>query len=1017
MLLNYRRLRPVIITALAALFSQLMSGQGYVLTYYNSKSGIGHDNVRTIVTDSSGFIWMATWDGLTRYDGTDFVNYFHDPADSTSIPYFSVSHIAVDSEDNLWVATDNVILSLFDRATEEFGTVRSLGGVLLDDLVYFKQGPDGYLWLLLQKGILRYHPETKETVFHPWRAGSIEIPEMHPFRYQIEFQDNGNLWMVGHDIIEAETGFDSTTGEHFSAIKAIYPLERLPGRIGTFFTDAGKARIVNDKEGNTWLASLSGLFRLDRETGVFREYGGSFQKISFEGNKPLVFYNHESGLKVYQPGNDSLISIPGNICALPTEYFFHDSGMLWISRSFEGGTPAGVVKIVLTPSEFRHINPFPLNSSELNVFGIIRDEKGGLWLAARDRNYLIRIRPDGHEEKINVLNEKEQTDLWHPRSFLPDTGGLWIGYYFWKLVRYDLQTGRMEQHFPARWVHTMCYDGQGNILIADAGIVSYNPASGKSVRLFSVDDSINIFTLHRQDNILWAGCSHSCLIRYDMISGQLEQIRIARGMTNIEDICDGSEGILWLATLGSGVCRYETSTGEKTYYTTASGLSNNTTYSLIRDQQGNIWVSTNNGLSAINHKNGRIRTFGENDGLMIHEFNSDASWVTEEGKFLFGGVGGAVEFDPAEVIQEQAGTADRKIIVLNLEVSAIRRALNVPAYRADTVTLDKGDDNFHLSFVVPEYRHPEMIRYRYRLGGESNNWYYTDHTDRNINFSNLRPGWHSLDIEATDVNGSWSVKKNLVIRIKPRFHETLAFRVIIPFLVLLLLTLISWIILRQVYQRESQKRDMLRHQALRGQMNPHFIFNALNSINFFISNNDRLSANRYIADFSKLIRTVMNNMNEDFVKLSAELVALEDYLKIEHLRFGDKFDYKISIQQGLQTEAFMVSPGLIQPFVENAIWHGVMGLDERKGHILIDLRMREGILVCTVEDDGVGRARSEAMKDKSLPRRSKGISLATDRLKIINNLLVSNYRLTITDLYPEHSETGTRVEIEMPVSS
>ena len=755
---------------------------------------------------------------------------------------------------------------------------------------------------------------------------------------------------------------------------------------------------------------------LDRESGVFREHGADVHDISFESEKPLVFYNHESGLRIWQPENDSVITIPRNICALPTGYFFHDSGMLWVSRSMDGGTPAGVVKLIFTPTEFRHINPFPLSQGELNVFGVIRDENGGLWLAARDRNYLIRIRPDGQADKINILNERDLTGLWHPRSFLPDTGGLWIGYYFNKLIRYDLATGRIEEHFPARWVHTICHDGKGNIIVGDAGAVSYNPSTGKSERLFAVGDSINIFTFHRQENILWAGCSHSQLLRYDLNTGELGYIRIARGMTNIEDICEGNEGILWLATLGSGVCRYNISTGEKTYYTTASGLSNNTTYSLLRDNSGNIWASTNHGLSVINHSSGLIRTFGENDGLMINEFNSDASWVTEKGKFIFGGVGGAVEFDPAEVNRDHSGTSDRRIIILELEVSALKRILREPVYRADTINLQKGDDNFHLSFVVPEYRHPDMIRYRYRLGGEANNWYYTDHKDRNINFSNLRPGWHTLDIEATDVNGSWSIKKNLVIRIKPRFHQTMAFRVITPFMILLLLSLLGWTIIKQFHQRERQKRDMLRHQALRGQMNPHFIFNALNSINFFISNNDRLSANRYIADFSKLIRTVLNNMNEDFVKLSAELGALEDYMKIEHLRFGDKFNYVIRIEEGLQAESFKVSPGLIQPFVENAIWHGVMGLDERKGHILIDLRMRDGILVCTVEDDGVGRTRSEAMKDKSLPRRSKGISLATDRMKIINSLMISNYRLTITDLHPDRIETGTRVEIEMPVA-
>jgi streptogramin lyase len=997
-------------------FSLSVSGQGYVLTHYKSKSGIGHDNVRTIVADSSGFIWMATWDGLTRYDGTDFVNYFHDPADSTSLPYFSVSNIVVDREDNIWVSTDNGLLSSFNRATEEFSLVRSLGGVVLDDLTHFIQGPDGYMWFLLEKGVLKYHPGTGETFFHPWKAGEDGLRPMPHFSYRLEFRENGDLWLVGPEVIEAEVGRNQATGEYFAVMKGIYPLDRLPDRIGTFFGEAGAGRIVNDTEGNLWLASLTGLFILDREKGIFREYGGSLRSISFSDSKPIVFYNHESGLNIQLPGKNSLITIPRNICALPTSYFFHDTGILWFSHNMEGGTPAGVVKVIFTPSEFRHISPFPLESSELSVFGVIKDERGGLWIAARDRNYLIRTDPGGKAERIHILDDKELTELWHPRSFLPYSGGIWIGYYYKKLIRYDLGTGRMEEHQPARFVHTICYDMEGNILVADSGIVRYNPVTRKLTRLFSVGDSINLFTFHRQDDILWAGGSNSYLLKYDLSTSEHEFIRITSGITNIEDICDGDNGILWLATLGSGVCRYDTSTGEKLFYTTASGLSNNTTYSLLRDQLGNIWVSTNHGLSVINPSSGLIRTFGENDGLLIHEFNSDATWITQEGKFIFGGVGGAVEFDPEEVMQEQQGTGNRKIIILDLQVSALKRILKEPVYKADTIILNQGDDNFHLSFVVPEYRHPEMIRYRYRLNGNGENWYYTDYNDRNINFSNLRPGWYNLEIEATDINGSWSNTRNLAIRIKPYFYQTMAFRVITPLITLFLLSFLTWMVIKQMRQRERQKRDMLRHQALRGQMNPHFIFNALNSINYFISNNDRLSANRYIADFSKLIRTILNNMNEDFVKLSAEIAALEDYLKIEHLRFGDKFDYVIESDPGLRQDTVRVSPGLIQPFVENAIWHGVMGLTGRKGRIRISLEMRDGILVCIVEDDGVGRTRSEAMKDSTLPRKSRGISLATDRMKIINNIMLTNYRIIITDLYPDLFETGTRVEIEMPVA-
>ena len=502
---------------------------------------------------------------------------------------------------------------------------------------------------------------------------------------------------------------------------------------------------------------------------------------------------------------------------------------------------------------------------------------------------------------------------------------------------------------------------------------------------------------------------------FDLETGNNKCIRIIKGITNIEDICAGDDGNLWLATLGTGVCRYNPVTDEKHFYTTSSGLSNNTTYSILKDKKGNIWVSTNYGISVINPESGLIRVFSENDGLRIHEFNSDAAWETDDGMFLFGGVGGAVEFDPEQLLGNQVVAHQNHIIIKELEVSAKRKILDIPVYKADTVILDKGENNFHISFVIPDYRDPEKIRYRYRIGPEPETWYYTDHSDRNINFSNMLPGWHTLEIQSTDIVGEWGNPRIITLFLRPHFYQTLFFRISLPLTIVLFFGLISFMFFNYYHHREQQKRDMLRHQALRAQMNPHFIFNALNSINYFISNNDRLSANRYISDFSKLIRNVLNNMNEDYVRLGAELDSVEEYLKIEHLRFGDKFDYTINIDPLINPDTVIVSPGLIQPFVENAIWHGVMGLVGRKGNITISLKKKDNNILCTVEDDGVGRLRSEAMKDRSLPRKSKGISLAMERLRIINNLRSVNYRIRITDLHPDLHDKGTRVEIDMPV--
>ncbi|MRR21763.1 hypothetical protein EG830_02135 [bacterium] len=1006
---------PLISSALVLISVLPSAGQSYVLTHYNSRNGIGHDNVREIVADSSGFIWMATWDGLTRYDGTDFVNYFHDPADSTTIPYFSVNSVVVDVDDNLWIVTDNNVLCLFDRAREEFRVVRNIGSHSMDDLVNFTTGPDGFLYFLLRKELLRYNPSTGETYPYFWSADLRDIARFAFDQFSIVFDGPDHLWLTGPVVVEVGLKDDEGANQGLARILSVNTIERLPGRTDLFFTDAGTASFTRDSEGNRWMASTTGLFRYDAERKSFREYGGEISDLSFADTVPVVFYRHGTGLSTWWPGTGRIITFPQSVSGMPTEVFLYGPDILWFAYQMEGATPAGVVKAVFTPYEFRHINPYPQDNNDLNVFGIITDREDGLWLAARNRNFLTRINRNGQPERIHILGEKELQELWHPRSFLPDSNGIWAGYYWNKLIHYDLATGHIEEHNPGKTVNTMCYDMDGKILIADRGVVRYDPETRETERLYTAGDSLNIFTFELQDSILWAGCSNSYILKMNLVTLKPELFRISGGITNIEDICACEDGYLWLATLGIGVCRFNPVTGERLFYTTASGLANNTTYCIMPDRSGNIWVSTNIGISVINPSSGLIRSFGDNDGLIIHEFNSDASWVTADGKFLFGGVGGAVEFDPEQILKDHPAGVKPRIIIKEFEVSAMKRIFDKPVYKADTIMLKKGDDNFHISFVVPQYRHPENIRYRYRLDSESDNWHYTDHSDRNINFSNLDPGWYNLEIQATDTGGSWGISKDLAIHINPYFYQTLLFRIALPLFLLLFTATSIWAGLKHIRDRERQKMDTLRHQALRGQMNPHFIFNSLNSINYFISKNDSLSANRYIADFSKLIRTVLNNMNEDFVRLSVELGSLEDYLKIEYLRFGNKFDFNLEVDPQVVPESIMVSPGIVQPFVENAIWHGVMGLVSRRGMISVSLKMKDNTLLCTVEDDGVGRARSEAMKDSSLPRKSKGISLAMERLRIINNLQGTNYRIVISDLHPDRVETGTRVEIDMPV--
>jgi len=213
----------------------------------------------------------------------------------------------------------------------------------------------------------------------------------------------------------------------------------------------------------------------------------------------------------------------------------------------------------------------------------------------------------------------------------------------------------------------------------------------------------------------------------------------------------------------------------------------------------------------------------------------------------------------------------------------------------------------------------------------------------------------------------------------------------------------------------QQKKTELEMQALRAQMNPHFIFNSLNSINMFILENNKLQASEYLSKFSKLVRLILQNSQEAFIPLEKELEALQLYLELESLRFDNKFEYKISIDGNVDTTILQVPPLIIQPYAENAIWHGLMHKRE-KGHLQIVLYMEKEMLFCNITDDGVGRESAAALKSKSASlNKSMGMRITADRIAILQQKNQDNY-IKITDLVlPDGSAGGTEVIIKMPV--
>jgi tetratricopeptide (TPR) repeat protein len=232
-------------------------------------------------------------------------------------------------------------------------------------------------------------------------------------------------------------------------------------------------------------------------------------------------------------------------------------------------------------------------------------------------------------------------------------------------------------------------------------------------------------------------------------------------------------------------------------------------------------------------------------------------------------------------------------------------------------------------------------------------------------------------------------------------------------IIILIIGVAAYFIYRSA-QESKIANQMLALKSLRSQMNPHFIFNALNSVNHFIAQQDERTANKFLSEFSQLMRLVLENSQEDFIPLSKEQEILSLYLKLEHYRFRDKFDYEITVDESISIDSIEVPPMLIQPYIENAVWHGLR-YKETKGKLSLNIFQENNFLVVEVADDGIGRKRSGELKTENQRKHnSTGLKNIQDRLLIINKVYKANYKVAIDDLT---ENTGTRVRIYLPMSN
>jgi two-component sensor histidine kinase len=347
-------------------------------------------------------------------------------------------------------------------------------------------------------------------------------------------------------------------------------------------------------------------------------------------------------------------------------------------------------------------------------------------------------------------------------------------------------------------------------------------------------------------------------------------------------------------------------------------------------------------------------------------------------------------------------------------------AVGLPFYpNDDTIQLKYYQNNIQLDFNAINFNDPEEDRFMCRLIGEKDSTWHDLSTQNMITFNNLSAGNYHAQVKLFSINNRWpSVVKEFALVINPPFWQTGWFRA----LMILFILATGYYFYRKRIQNIRQKADIdkrlaeMEMKALHAQMNPHFIFNSLNSIKDMILHNEQNNASRYLSRFAQLIRLSLEHSKQTFITLGQNIEHLQVYLSMEQLRFAD-FSYVIHVDENLPTDMIKIAPMLIQPLVENAIWHGVL---PNKGNKKININFyeRNETLIIEVEDNGIGI--NTAMQQKQASQsahQSLGIENIQKRIKLLNEKYNMQYRLEIVDLQDlGHKSSGTKVTLSIPIN-
>jgi ligand-binding sensor domain-containing protein len=1011
-------------------------------TRLTQEQGLADNMVHTVVSDRYGFLWFGTRYGLSRYDGNKFTTYNSTPNNKNGLSPISIEALCEGKDGSLWVATDN---GGIDRIEPVSGKVRhythnshtsatsivytktvctdTAGNVwfttdgaevtlkkldirtgIITQYMHQPANPrslssnkvtsvcsdsSGTIWIVtLDAGLNRYDAVNDSFINHNTCPTYALKGIMPPATMSVSA--DGTLWMMG---VKDETLYRVQIFGDSVIAKAYLP------STSNHTSDNSIRCVCVDSKGNIWAGTSGmGLYVLSpSDNGAFTCYTyDASNPYSLPGNKVSkiiedrygnIWVCTDGGVAKFHRRNNAIRNIvhstDGTVFSEVRSLLQESDGTVWIGTSGEGlyRRKNGIYTCLLPEGNSGS------NGKTINT--ILRTKRGELLLGTNDGMYCADIQRMKYK-RFDIGTSVKNNRVW--ALYESPNQELWVGLLRGGAWYFDATRSKKEQ-------------------LAINAELGEKP-SGTS----------GIFCIYQSaDGSIWLGGNNG-LYRIDQNTRSIVQHYVkdptdsngSLSYNHIWSICENKDGKLWLGTSGGGLTILEPKTGTTQWLTEEQGLINNVVSGIVRDNHNDIWISTIRGLSKYTATEGRFSNFSTNDGVYVSRFHFKSFCKGKNGDLLFGGKGGYVEFHPDSI---QLNAQPPNVYITAFRTFNKELIGDTLCFLRKSVVLEYDDNFFTLEFTASDMTNPLANRYRYKLEGVDEEWKEANGMQPNISYTSVQPGNYTFYLQGANSDGIWSIETvSLSVIIRPAWWQTWWFRGSIALLSILGISgLLYWRITERRNKHRTERRIAeFRLHALRARMNPHFIFNTLNSIVGFVLANNGKKAHRYLTKFSRLMRAILEHSSEEYVPLEEEVNILQWYIELEQMRYGGDFSYDITVEKGIDLNADIPAM-ILQPIAENCIKHGLIHT-VKGGYIRIHFAKQNGSMYCTVTDNGIGRQKSESMKAKDEAHISQGLDLVRERLEMLQNMNGGEYSLTTTDAFPDSVHPGTCVTLRFPYS-